>query len=54
MYEVEVLANDLRTRSGEVQSVRLLRPSKVVKFKDQMLRKVRLVAPNDPPDSGVH
>lgn len=54
MNEVEVLGNNLRTGSREIQGIGLFCSSKVVKFEDQVLGEVGLIAPDDPPDSGVH
>lgn len=54
MNEVKVLSNDLGTGSREIQGIGLFCSSKVVKFKDQVLGEIRLVAPDDPPNSGVH
>lgn len=46
--EIVVLSNDLSTRPGEVEGVRLFRSAKIVQLEDQVLGKERLVSPDDP------
>ncbi len=52
--EVIILGNDLSSRTGEVEGVRFFSASKVMKLEDEVLGQIGLIAPNDPPNAGVH
>lgn len=54
VYEVVVLGNDLSSRTGKVESVRFFSASKVMKLEDEVLGKIGLIAPDDPPNAGVY
>lgn len=53
MNEIVVLRDDLRSRSGEVQSVGLLCSAQIVQLKHQMLGQVALVSPDDPSNTSI-
>ena len=52
--EVEVLSDDLSSRPGEVEGIALFSSTQVVKLKDEVLWKIRLIAPYDPAYARVH
>ena len=53
MNQIVILCDDLSSRSREVESVRLLSASEVVKLEDQVLWQKLLVSPYDPTYTGV-
>ena len=53
MDEVVVLRYDLGPWTGEIEGVRFLRASQVMKLENEVLGEVRLISPNDPAHAGV-
>ena len=53
MNEVEVLGDDRRRRSREIEGEGILHRSKVMKLEDQIFGKVGLVTPDDPSNSDI-
>lgn len=52
--QVVVLSDHRGPRPREVERVRLFRAAEIVQLEDQLLGQVRLIAPDDPSQSGIH
>lgn len=52
--KVIVLGDDLGTRTGEVESIRLFRAAQIMQLEYQVIRQIGPISPNDPANPGIY